>query len=53
MLCEALEKAVRWIEPIMDGFNITDRQNDGTPSSRVLVLDPCKQALSAKAGEWR
>jgi len=45
-LREALKLAVGWMEPIMDGFSIPDKQKDGSPSARVVVLNAAKAALS-------
>lgn len=42
---EALEVSVGWMEPIMDGFGVPDKQIDGSPSARVAVLNKAKEAL--------
>src|SRR5689334_17790024 len=31
--------AVGWMEPMMDGFSVPDKQKNGEPSCRVVVLN--------------
>lgn len=45
-MAEALKLSVGWMEPIMDGFSVRDKQRNGEPSSRVVVLDKAKAALA-------
>jgi hypothetical protein len=40
---EALDKCVKWIEPVMDGFSL-----DKNARSRVKVLNVAKSALEGK-----
>lgn len=44
---EALKKSIAWMEPIMDAFSVGDKQKDGTPSARVVVLNTAKEALKS------